>query len=233
MPHWNCAEMHCLLHAETPETIFKSALALTESLRMQYLGLVLRLPCAAPAPGIVVYNNYPKRWNQRYHEQDFQEIDPVICKHAQGPLACLWDDELFRRAPQLREQASEHGLCHGWSHTLNNTQSMIHMSVARPTGVIGRDEFYENCVFTLWLTTVLLSRLSHCHLPAHEPLPALSEREQEVAKWSASGKTAADIAIIMGLSRSTVNFHIRNLISKTNASNKTGAVAIATTLGML
>lgn len=63
-------------------------------------------------------------------------------------------------------------------------------------------------------------------------MPKLTERELEVLKWSADGKTAADIARILTLSTSTVNFHIRSVIAKTNASNKAGAVAIAASRGL-
>lgn len=52
-------------------------------------------------------------------------------------------------------------------------------------------------------------------------------------KWSAAGKTAADIACILSLSQSTVNFHIRSIITKTNASNKAGAIAIAAMRGLI
>ncbi|MNH36287.1 Regulatory protein SdiA [compost metagenome] len=70
--------------------------------------------------------------------------------------------------------------------------------------------------------------------PGHDtPSCNLSAREAEVLKWSAAGKTAADIACILSLSQSTVNFHIRSIITKTNASNKAGAIAIAAMRGLI
>ena len=57
--------------------------------------------------------------------------------------------------------------------------------------------------------------------------------ELEVLKWSAAGKTAADVASILSLSQSTVNFHIRSVITKTNAANKAGAIAIAALRGWI
>lgn len=56
---------------------------------------------------------------------------------------------------------------------------------------------------------------------------ALSPREIECLDWTAAGKTAWEIARIIGITESTVSFHIRNTINKLNASNRSHAVAVA------
>lgn len=56
---------------------------------------------------------------------------------------------------------------------------------------------------------------------------ALSPRERECLDWIAAGKTAWETAKIVGITESTVSFHIRNTIQKLNASNRSHAVAIA------
>ena len=61
----------------------------------------------------------------------------------------------------------------------------------------------------------------------------LTVREIEILKWMADGKTSNDTAGILNLSVATVNFHMKNAISKLNAPNKTCAVAKALILGML
>lgn len=58
-------------------------------------------------------------------------------------------------------------------------------------------------------------------------LKALSPRERECLDWIAAGKTAWETAKIVGITESTVSFHIRNTIQKLNASNRAHAVAIA------
>lgn len=97
-------------------------------------------------------------------------------------------------------------------------------------------EFYEKGAEVLWLCNTLHALLGEYHrvrLEAESPVAHLSDREMEVLRWSAAGKTAADIACILSLSQSTVNFHIRSVITKTNASNKAGAIAIAAMHGMI
>ena len=85
-----------------------------------------------------------------------------------------------------------------------------------------------------WLCHTLHAVLGEHHLNALcPPQPKMSARELEVLKWSAAGKTAADVACILSLSQSTVNFHIRSVITKTNAANKAGAIAIAALRGWI
>ncbi len=60
----------------------------------------------------------------------------------------------------------------------------------------------------------------------------LTFREIEVLKWSAEGKTAAEVAIILDLKIRTVNFHIGSAIRKMGASNKTSAVVQAALHGV-
>jgi len=55
----------------------------------------------------------------------------------------------------------------------------------------------------------------------------LTDREVECLQWIAAGKTSGEIAIILSISESTVNFHLKNTIVKLNSSNRVNAVAKA------
>lgn len=61
----------------------------------------------------------------------------------------------------------------------------------------------------------------------------LTEREIEVLRWTADGKTSADISAILTISDNTVNFHIKNAVAKLGVANKTAAVVKAALLGYL
>lgn len=60
----------------------------------------------------------------------------------------------------------------------------------------------------------------------------LTLREVEVLKWSAEGKTAAEVAIILDLKIRTVNFHIGSAKRKIGVTNKTSAVVHAALQGL-
>ncbi|MEQ1638459.1 MAG: LuxR C-terminal-related transcriptional regulator [Methylococcales bacterium] len=61
----------------------------------------------------------------------------------------------------------------------------------------------------------------------------LTEREKEVLRWTADGKTAGEIADIMTISERTVNFHINYVLDKLGAANKTAATVQAVLLGLI
>jgi len=96
-------------------------------------------------------------------------------------------------------------------------------------------ERYEETFSSLYmLSTVFLQHLDGIT----EPQVASSEgvltpREIECLQWASRGKTEEEIAIIIGRSRQTVHFHMRNVVTKLEASNRTHAVAIACSRGLL
>lgn len=61
----------------------------------------------------------------------------------------------------------------------------------------------------------------------------LTARELECLGWAARGKTEEDIGVILGRSRETVHFHLQNAIHKLDACNRTHAVAIACSHGLI
>ncbi|CAM3263482.1 helix-turn-helix transcriptional regulator [Pseudomonas floridensis] len=68
-------------------------------------------------------------------------------------------------------------------------------------------------------------------LPLSNP-NGLTKREIEVLKWSAKGKTASDIALILCLKERTIHFHVASAVHKMGVCNKTAAVVQAALSGM-
>lgn len=62
---------------------------------------------------------------------------------------------------------------------------------------------------------------------------ALTRREGEVLEWLAAGKTAHEIGIILGISKRTVEEHVKNAMFKTGAANSTQAVVEAIRKGAI
>ncbi|MFN8485782.1 MAG: response regulator transcription factor [Anaerolineae bacterium] len=59
------------------------------------------------------------------------------------------------------------------------------------------------------------------------PAPHLSEREMEVLALVAEGKTDAEIAHALNITKSTTRFHLKSIFAKLGASNRTEAVHFA------
>lgn len=85
---------------------------------------------------------------------------------------------------------------------------------------------------SLHFTTCLQSRVDQLRgTPAK--LVALSPREREILSWIATGKTSWETSSILGISETTVNFHLRNACRKLDASNRLVACVRAATLGLI
>jgi DNA-binding CsgD family transcriptional regulator len=65
------------------------------------------------------------------------------------------------------------------------------------------------------------------------PDKPLTPREIEVMTLTAMGKTRIEVAAILFLSEETIKSHIERVRRKLNATNKTHAIAIAMTLGLI
>jgi DNA-binding NarL/FixJ family response regulator len=61
----------------------------------------------------------------------------------------------------------------------------------------------------------------------------LTNREKDVLTWVGRGKTSAEIAIILGLSERTVNFHCEQAMKRLDVVNRTQAVAKALAEGLI
>lgn len=80
------------------------------------------------------------------------------------------------------------------------------------------------------LTTTLATE------PATKPAPAikpLSERQASCLHWAAMGKTSWETARILGVSESTVNFHLCNACDKLGVRGRRAAVVMAMKLGLI
>lgn len=64
-------------------------------------------------------------------------------------------------------------------------------------------------------------------------LPDLSTRECEVVRLIATGRTNQKIALVLGISEGTVKFHVNNILSKLQVSDRTEAVILALKRGII
>lgn len=64
-------------------------------------------------------------------------------------------------------------------------------------------------------------------------LATLSPRERECLRWTAVGKTSAEIGIILDLSEHTINNYLNNACRKIDATNRSHAVYLATRKGII
>lgn len=61
----------------------------------------------------------------------------------------------------------------------------------------------------------------------------MTDRELEAVTWVARGKSSADIAVILGISERTVNFHMDNLMRKMGVGSRIQAAVKCAMLGLI
>ena len=95
---------------------------------------------------------------------------------------------------------------------------------------LGADDYVTKPIDFDLLGTIISARLAGIARTALWPKAvALNDREVEILTWAARGKTSAEIAQIVGLTKRTVDFHIDNARAKLGAATRTEAVIKAIT----
>ncbi len=95
---------------------------------------------------------------------------------------------------------------------------------------LGADDYVTKPIDFELLATIITARLAGVARTELWPKSiALNEREVEVLTWAARGKTSAEIAKILDLTKRTVDFHIDNARGKLGAATRTEAVLKAAT----
>ena len=95
---------------------------------------------------------------------------------------------------------------------------------------LGADDYVTKPIDFDVLTTIINARLAGVARSELWPkLVQLNDREVETLTWVARGKTSAEIAKILDLTKRTVDFHLDNARSKLGAATRTQAAIKAAT----
>ncbi|ERX65915.1 regulatory protein rhlR [Pseudomonas aeruginosa X24509] len=180
-------------------------------------------------PKTEVHGTYPKAWLERYQMQNYGAVDPAILNGLRSSEMVVWSDSLFDQSRMLWNEARDWGLCVGATLPIRAPNNLLSvLSVARDQQNISsfeREEIRLRLRCMIELLTQKLTDLEHPMLMSN-PV-CLSHREREILQWTADGKSSGEIAIILSISESTVNFHHKNIQKKFDAPNKTLAAAYA------
>jgi DNA-binding NarL/FixJ family response regulator len=98
-------------------------------------------------------------------------------------------------------------------------------SIALEARRLGADDIVAKPIDFEILHTIISARIAG--VARNEIWPSqvdLNEREMEALTWVARGKTSAEIAIILGLAKRTVDFHLENARVKLGVRTRTEAV---------
>lgn len=189
-------------------------------------------------PHPVVVSTYPEQWVQRYVEQDYLAIDPVLGAAATSLLPFDWAELNHRgiRVKQMFDESQEFGI----------GQQGLGFPVRGPLG--------DQALFTVtsdasqieWLKLrstymrdlQLLAHFVHGKVLEFEsdvsyPIKQLSAREREVLNWAARGLTNDQIAYKLSISERVVRAYFESARNKLNCFNRGHVLARAVSLRLI
>jgi LuxR family transcriptional regulator len=236
MRSWQEDLLHIAFDDMTDEyNIFKNIEKSVAALGFEYVAYGFQSPYPFTRPQITQLNNYPQPWQEHYSQAGYLQIDPTVAHARQSQAPLVWADQVFADVPNLWNEAKAHGLRVGWAQSsLDGLGAGGMITLARSSQPLTAQELEAKQLKMQWFTQVAhlaFAQFFRSHSKTGKQI--LSNRELEVLKWSADGKSAQDIADILNLSKNTVDFHIKNSVIKLQAANKTAAVVRAALLGLL
>lgn len=216
--------------------MFTQIVAIAQEMGFEYYAYGIRMPVPISRPAVALFNNYKPEWQEHYQTCGYIDVDPTVQHAMKSTLPIVWSHKPFEPTPALWEDARSHGLNFGWAQASRDASGAIGLlTLARGSEPLDIAEVLASKTNLAWLSQFAHAGMVRLLMPAFAPeiLVRMTPREKEVLRWTAEGKTAYEIGQILILSENTVNFHLKNVVGKLGASNKTQAAVKAATLGML
>ena len=187
----------------------------------------------------VMMLTFPPDWVRLYHESDYSRVDPVIDRVLNHRLPVAWDIEVLRNDIGIEQRdfvraAHDFGVCRGLSIPIYGALGDFGMLtlISSESG-----EKFQKTIkryrHELHVAAIHLDQQIRPVAADVRPPAALTEREIEVLTWTAAGKTSPEIAMILAISKKTVDFHLYNAMRKLNVFTKPQAVARALICGLI
>lgn len=236
MKSWQEDQLQSLQSNASVADLFQRLTVMARELGFDYCAYGIRMPLPISAPKTEMFNNYPDVWQKCYQEQNYLAVDPTVKQGSLSTMPFVWSDELFAPARNMWEDAKSHGLDYGWAQSCRDVHNISGLlTLSRSHEDLSDNELLAKTPEMCWL--VQLAHFGMARLLTSKLMPeaevTLSNREVEVLRWTAEGKTSGEVSDILKIAERTVNFHLTNAVTKLNATNKTAAAVRASVLGLL
>ena len=185
-------------------------------------------------PGLAIL--CPDTWLSHYVENGYIEIDPILLRVPISRLAFLWsevaaDTSISSQQRKIFDESLDAGLMNGVAIPLHGPAGETYV-VSLASG----NHEVRPCLRQLQVIATAFYLAYSGMFPETRSLwsrPNLSNRELECLSWSARGKSAWAISMILDISESTVVFYLKNAMHKLGANNRVQAVALAARCGLI
>lgn len=239
MEAWQEEYFHMSSQGVSEEELFSSLVTQAAHFGFEYCSYTMRAPVSLisqDTPEFIFLNNYPEAWKTLYQEQKLFEVDPIIKQAQRAFMPFLWSKELLKQSQEFKRAARLHGFRFGWVHPFHSkTRAMGIFALVRSERPVTQEELGRKQRDMAWMARLANQSMMDCILPRLMPeiKESLTAHELEVLRWTAEGRTSAEIGDILSTSKRNVDFHIANFTEKLGVKNKTAAAVRAFTLGLI
>jgi len=236
METWQKNQLREMQFINSGRALFNKISAWSAELGFEFCSFAIRTPIPISNPTGVAITNYPDALQHAYQNANYVGIDPMVHHALSAVTMQTWTDDRFSRVPEVWHEARTAGLNFGVSQPTRGTHGLIGLlSLSRHDPAISEAELEDKKHKLLWLANAAHQGLSPYLVPDFISVveAKLTERELSVLRWTAEGKTSAEIADIIKIKERTVNFHINNAVAKLGTTNRTAATVQAAMLGLL
>ncbi|MES2255543.1 MAG: autoinducer binding domain-containing protein [Pseudomonadota bacterium] len=182
-------------------------------------------------------STYPALWTERYLNEHYERLDPVIVRAHDRTEPFVWgleaDGPVMTQAQvQLFDEAAMFGIRCGFTIPIRDGRGPI------AAVTFASDQRHKDFQKTIRANQRVLQLMSIClhsharrkfYCEPHVNGTRLSPRELECLHWAAAGKSAWAIGQILRISRRTVAYHLDNARSKLGVQSLRQAIAILAT----
>ncbi len=183
------------------------------------------------------FNTWPADWLALYQAGGFAD-DPAILEAQRRITPFLWNelDPYRSRNPasgRLLDAAAQYGWADGLVipvHGPAGYQGVVSLAAFEKLSLHAED------MTLLWIAALNVHARCRSSLGLGESTaasPKISARECECMRWVAAGKTDWEIAKLLGISASTVHFHVERVKKRLVTSTRSQAVALLVLHGIL
>lgn len=200
------------------------------------------VPAKRSGTQVVAVNNYSERWVDESSRLPLEQVlrDPILQHIDTRVDPIVWDERTYTasKLSPLYEAYHSNGIGSGIALSIRGASgdlacvgfsngTRVEKSEAQPLRQLGSLFVATAAVFNT------LKGASRPTIETELKRPTLTPREVECLRWARAGKTSWETSVILGISQATATFHIKNAITKLEATNKTHAVVCAVELGYI
>lgn len=228
-----------VLEAKTKDALLAELVHFSKQLGFETISAMAVVDHFLGEPEFINVDNAPAGYLETAENRNLFRLDPVMqhCKQKSVPI--IWDQGTYVRANQGEkwELQARFGYRHGVALALHMPEGRhFVLGVDRDQALPKDPTEVTRIVAAVQLFAVHAQEAAMRILVpalADPERPSLTPRELETLRWTMEGKTAWEVANVLGISERTAVLHANNAMHKLGCVNKHQAVLKALKLGLI